>query len=315
MMPELRSQSRPGHVLRPVSQHPALHAAGKAMWQKGIDLWPGRYDGQRELNAGYEYPANTGFGSVTFAASPATYALSGVFTKTCSGHTDHNNAFESMQPTNVYVVDIDPPPGASGVIKSENDPRWIEYFKNNPDGTPRTNGLGRNVMHEGPGPDSLEAGRFLPMGTIYGDPSSQWHWAEGLVTTCHCNGVPVSRSFKRSRFMRVVIIPRLSGRSTAALCINSPLAPSPLAPPTRPSPLAIAESCACRAGQRPHSPSSALEGSSSGNPSSAGCTRTTSGHTVDGGAPRDGRSRLCGIGSWTRPPSGRVRILRRRSSR
>jgi hypothetical protein len=101
----------------------------------------------------------------------------------------------SSAPSTIRPFQIPPPLGASGVIKSEYDPRWLKYFKNNPDGTPRSSdgtprssGLGRNVMHEGPGPDSPEAGRFLPMGTIYGDPSSQWHWAEGLLTTQHCEG-------------------------------------------------------------------------------------------------------------------------------
>jgi hypothetical protein len=224
MLPELREQSRPGHILRPVSTHPALHAAGKACWDKGVALWPGRYDEQREINRGFEFPAETGFGSVTFAISPATYSVGGdahAMARTCNGHTDQNNAYKSLQPQFPNIVDLDAAKfNLPGIITGEDDPRWVEFFSTNPDGSPRTSGLGRNVMHVGPGPRSPEAGRFLPMGVVYGDPSEQWHWAEGLTTTRHVEGVPVARHFMRSRFMRVVIIPRLSGRSEAALCLR-----------------------------------------------------------------------------------------------
>ena len=125
-------------------------------------------------------------------------------------------------PSRVHTATHHLPPVA---LTDEDDPRWVEYFKYAPDGSPRSDGLGRNVIHEGAGPDSPEAGRFLPMGAVFGDPGEKWHWAEGLYTTRHVQGVTVTRTFKRSRFMRIALIPRLSSRSEASLANRCP--PSP----------------------------------------------------------------------------------------
>eukprot|EP00966_Prymnesium_polylepis_P086699 2006395-Prymnesium_polylepis.1 len=54
------------------------------------------------------------------AISPATYSIgkdASNTTKTCTGHTDQNNAYKSLQPTLLHVVDLDPPSGASGIIE------------------------------------------------------------------------------------------------------------------------------------------------------------------------------------------------------
>lgn len=39
-IPELRAASMPGHPLREVSEHPALHTLGRAMWAHAIKTTP-----------------------------------------------------------------------------------------------------------------------------------------------------------------------------------------------------------------------------------------------------------------------------------